>query len=470
MEDELDIKNLVNTLWRKKKIILIVTIIFFVFGLFKYGRASKVVPNNSNIGNNSFNFGKYTAEASFIVGNEEKVNESSGSALLNSGETVPTDSTSMSKNRVVVDGALVATYTDILKSKKILNGVIEELKLDISATELSKSILLTRAESSNLLKLYVGYSDGRLALEITDKLLNKLIETSKEIYKIDGIILDKSSILEEEEIEKLKGNLNTNQTATNGTSAPVVQPKEGGISIKKVIIVTAFGFILSCGVIVVIELFDSTIKNQEELEKATKLKTLTTIKNDENDVKNKFRILRVNINECKTILITSAEKESGKSYVATNLAKSFARLGKRVLLLDLTKNESSLLKKYEGVGLSDFLESQEKFIEKFAIETKNKNLSVLPVGKKVDGITEFLESPRMAEILKDAERIYDVIIIDTENVLESANTLAMAKIAKFSVLVCLERKTQLSNVIKAKNNIEDVGGNVIGTVLNKMLK
>ena len=215
-------------------------------------------------------------------------------------------------------------------------------------------------------------------------------------------------------------------------------------------------------------MFNNSIKDSEQLEKVSGLKNLTTIKNSKYDSQNDFKLLRVNINECKTILVTSPESKTGKSYVALNLAKSFAKLGKKVLLIDLTKNESNLLKKYDGNGLTDYLDGQDKFVEKYAVETNVKNLSVLLSGKKQENITELLESSKMAEVISTCERLYDVIIIDSENVIESANTLAVAKLSKYSILVCVNRKTKLVNLIKAKNNIEDVGGSVVGTVLNNL--
>lgn len=229
-----------------------------------------------------------------------------------------------------------------------------------------------------------------------------------------------------------------------------------------------FGFILSSGVIVVLELFNDNIKNAEQLERLSKLKNLTSLKNDKDNNQNEFRLLRVNIKECKTILITSPEANTGKSYVASNLAKSFASLGKKVLLIDLTKNESNLLKKYDGIGLTDYLDGQDKFVEKYIVETEVKNLSILLSGRKQECITELLEAPKMDETLAMLERLYDVIIIDSENVVDSANTLAVAKIAKYSILVCKNGKTKIPNLIIAKNNIEDVGGNVVGTVLNNI--
>ena len=114
-----------------------------------------------------------------------------------------------------------------------------------------------------------------------------------------------------------------------------------------------------------------------------------------------------------------------------------------------------------------FLFGQDKFIEKYAVESEINNLSILPVGSKMSNLTELLEEPKMKEALSTLEQLYDVVIIDSDNVLESPNTLAIAKISKYSILVSSERKTKLENVVKAKVNIEDVGGSVIGNILNK---
>jgi capsular exopolysaccharide synthesis family protein len=282
-----------------------------------------------------------------------------------------------------------------------------------------------------------------------------------ELYSINGIIVvDEPYILSESEINNLSDHIDVK-------TSEIVQSTNKGINIKKIVLFAVIGFVLGCGIVVVFELFNETVKTEEDLENATKLKTLVKINNTDEDISEKFKILRVNIKECKTILITSPEKKDGKTFVAENLEKSFAMLGKKVILLDLTKNENELIKKYNGKGLSDFLLGQDKFIEKYAVESEINNLSILPVGSKMSNLTELLEEPKMKETLSTLEQLYDVVIIDSDNVLESPNTLAIAKISKYSILVSSERKTKLENVVKAKVNIEDVGGSVIGNILNK---
>lgn len=457
-EEEIDIKEIIIGLWKRKWIILIVTIISFLLGYLMYGRTTTLNSNSQND-----NEELYVAETTFLVINEERVQQTSSNSMLDTtGVTVPTNSTVTNQNRITVDGALFSTFSDILTSKTVLNKVISDLELDTSVLELKENIAISRTENSNLLKIYVNYNDEETALEISNMLTENLIQEMQKTYNISGTIVDEAEILDEDELKALSEDLEDENMVIKTVTSQKGSP-------KKVIMITLVGFIFVCGIIVVIELFDNTIKNQSSLEKLSKLKNLTTLKSA-NDEQNSFRLLRVNINECKNILITSPDNKSGKSYVATNLAESFAKLNKKVLLIDLTKNESELIKKYEGQGLSDFLDGQDKFVEKYAVETSVKNLSILLAGKKLSNMTELLESPKMVETLSTIERLYDVVIIDSANVLESANTLAMAKIAKYSILVCGERKTKIDDLIKAKTNIEDVGGNVIGTVLNKISK
>ena len=76
----------------------------------------------------------------------------------------------------------------------------------------------------------------------------------------------------------------------------------------------------------------------------------------------------------------------------------------------------------------------------------------------------------MKDTLKLLENLYDVVIIDSDNALESANTLVISKLVKGAILVVSERQTNSMNIIKAKNNIQDVGGIIIGTVYNNSIK
>ena len=159
-----------------------------------------------------------------------------------------------------------------------------------------------------------------------------------------------------------------------------------------------------------------------------------------------------------------------KSYISLNLAKAYEKLRKKVVLIDLVNNSSELVKKHDGKGLSDYLKSGDNSTSNYVAKTSLKNLDILFAGKDVIDLPELLESYKMKDTLKLLENLYDVVIIDSEDVLESASSLTMSKISRYTMLVVLERKTKVENIIKAKNNIEDVGGKVIGVVYNTIKK
>lgn len=228
MEEQLDIKDFLVALWKKKKYILIVTIIFFLLGFIKYGNLSiskEIISKNNDSKNEEF-----IAETSFVLGNEERITTSKGNIFLDSGETVPTESISSSENRVIIDDSLLATYKDILTSKSLLNEIIKDLNLNIEETKLIESIALLRNEKSNLLKIYVKYNDSDTCLKIAEKLVEGLTAKINELYNTKTVIIDGANIIDESEV-KLLGNVLKTSNAQN----LVESGKQG--SPKKVIII-----------------------------------------------------------------------------------------------------------------------------------------------------------------------------------------------------------------------------------------
>ena len=83
---------------------------------------------------------------------------------------------------------------------------------------------------------------------------------------------------------------------------------------------------------------------------------------------------------------------------------------------------------------------------------------------------ELLETYKMKDTFKLLENLYDIVIIDSNNILDSASSLTIAKNLKYTILVVSARKTKIGNIVRAKNDIEDVGGIVLGTVYNNSEK
>ncbi len=305
MEEEIDIKNLIIALWKKKWIIIIITIVFAFFGIIKYGVFNKtkqtvIEHNNDKI---------YISQASFIIGKEEKITQTDGQTMLDNGTVVPVSSTVKTENHVNIDDKFISTLNHMVTSKSVLDKVITELELkNIVSEDLQSKILIINENYDDFFKIIVSYNDKEKAISIEQVLLSELNTKLNELYSINGIIVvDEPYILSESEINNLSDHIDVK-------TSEIVQSTNKGINIKKIVLFAVIGFVLGCGIVVVFELFNETVKTEEDLENATKLKTLVKINNTDEDISEKFKILRVNIKECKTILITSPEKKDGKNF------------------------------------------------------------------------------------------------------------------------------------------------------------
>jgi len=186
-----------------------------------------------------------------------------------------------------------------------------------------------------------------------------------------------------------------------------------------------------------------------------------------------YRMLRTNIQyssfdkQLKIILITSAEAEEGKSTVAGNLALSFSESNKSVILIDCDLRRPSIHKKFKisnVIGLSEVLIGKEKLED--CIKLYNDNLSILPSGTVPPNPTEMLDSNSMSNLLKFLKDKYDLIIIDTAPILAVADAKILSTKADGALIVVRAMKTKVESVIEAKNILNKVGANIIGTVLN----
>ncbi len=373
MDEEIDIKELLIALWNKKIFIIVITLIFVLIGAIKYGF-----------------FGLNLNNSQEVSPTQEK-NES----FLNENENIyVVGTTFVLGTGTVIDDNLISTYQKIISRRENLTDIIEEFNLNTIFEDLENMVLIARSKESNVLEIFVKYPDEEMAKKIANKLRDMLSESLKELYNINKIIvIDEAKLINEEELISMGLVLN------NAEKTPE----------EKVLIIAILGLVLSCGIVVVIEIFNSSVKNEKALENATGLKVLASIL-PFNNKKEKFRLLRVNVNDCKTILVTSPEEKDGKTYIAMNLARSFCSSGKNTLFIDLNSN---LLKECDKLGLIDFLESDDKSVNKYVSETNIKNLDILTLGKTNEHITELLESDKMSKTLRMLETVYDIIIIDS---------------------------------------------------------
>lgn len=191
-----------------------------------------------------------------------------------------------------------------------------------------------------------------------------------------------------------------------------------------------------------------------------------------------YRTLRTNLlavcrdARAKTILVTSAHPGEGKTTTAVNLAVALAQVGRSVVLIsaDLRyprlhtffgdpNNEQGLGQVLRGtLSLADAL-----------VETRVEGLRVLPSGPVtgIDDPVELLQSDNMVDVIRRC-RDADFVIVDSPPMSPVADSLVLADLLEGVLFVADAREGTRAAVLQSRHQLEQVGGRVLGGVLNRV--
>ena len=198
---------------------------------------------------------------------------------------------------------------------------------------------------------------------------------------------------------------------------------------------------------------------------------------EHSDFTEAYNILRTQVlqrfkeNKWNVLAVTSPGSGEGKTLTAINLAVSIAReVDYSVLLVDANLRHPWMLEHFglsQQKGLSDYLTDNVPLAELLIQSSRIEHLVLLPAGRPLANSAEMLNSPRMAELVREMKSRYHsrIIIFDLPPVLTSADALAFSPYVDAALLVIEEGQTQKQDVERA---VELLGNtNIVGTVLNK---
>lgn len=171
----------------------------------------------------------------------------------------------------------------------------------------------------------------------------------------------------------------------------------------------------------------------------------------------------------RSLMMTSAEPEEGKTTVSVNLAASLAQLGRRVLLIDGDLRRPSIhsvFKKPQGVGLVTYLAGQHEW-RKGVQSTQYSNLEILVCGPVPPNPAELLFSERMRLLIQEAMEDYDFVIVDSPPVTRVADGLVLAALVDGVIIIIRAGRTPKTEIKKAYAQLESVDANILGLVINK---
>lgn len=185
-----------------------------------------------------------------------------------------------------------------------------------------------------------------------------------------------------------------------------------------------------------------------------------------------YKIARTNLmfslaaKNSKFVAVTSWEKGVGKSTVTSNLAISFAKAEKRVLLVDCDlrrPNIHNLLKVDNDLGFSQVLSRMTSFREAVHRDVL-PYLDVVTSGSIPPNPSELLCSTVLPDLVKEWEAEYDYIIFDTPPIGIVADAMILKDYVAGYVVVVRERVTTHGNLQRAIRNIKLAKSHVLGLV------
>ena len=396
---------------------------------------------------------------------------------------------SISSSDITASKSLVDSYIVILNTRETLNDVIDYAGVNYSHWEVRSMLSASSVNETEIFEVVVTSPDAAEAEAIASAIA----------YILPNRISD---IIE-------------------GSSAKIVDsavrpgmPSSPSYS-RNVFLGLLLGLLLTVCVIALREVFDVTIRAEEDVARGCPYPVLSSVPNMATEGKGgyyrayegkrrkklqdrirkeeqplvgrkisfiaseAYKLLRTKLQfsfadekNSRVIGVSSALAGEGKSLTSVNLAYTLAQLDKKVLLIDCDMRRPSLatklsIKKYPG--LSSCLSGQNvwnSLVQPCGLEDEQEAFSVIAAGRNPPNPIELLSSAKMAKVLKEMRKEYDYVILDLPPVAEVSDAMAVAKETDGILLVVRQDYCGypvLSSVVK---EFEFVGAKILGVVYN----
>jgi succinoglycan biosynthesis transport protein ExoP len=440
---------------------------------------------------------------------------------LRSGDPVRDITPGIGDNTVVVK--LKEMYLDQYAKLLELKGkylekhptvVAQQTRVDaIHGDLVREATLAQRGVDAQYQALLKQSKDLRVAYEGTTKqalqLEAKATEYDSLKRDLDRLIKLSEHVGGREQETSLAAHLKTNNVRLLDAATVPGAPVSPNVP-RAVLIALALAVLAAFGLAVLLESLDNTVKSQEDVEKSVGMtflgvvptmdleqagqepaspsvaellrtgspRDLYVLSHPQSSAAECCRAIRTNIlfmtpdKPARTLLITSAGPQEGKTTVAANLAITLAQSGLRVLLVDTDMRRPRLHKVF-GVasssnGLSRAIVAECDVFEVIR-ETGLPNLWLLPCGACPPNPAELIHAERFRRIVGELAQKFDRVIFDSPPVGAVTDAAILSRLTDGTVLVAKGRQTTRDSLTRAYRQVHGDGQvNVLGCILNDL--
>ena len=170
--------------------------------------------------------------------------------LVKAVENEDTNTKTLTSSDVGLAKSLIGTYSQLAKSKSVLRPTINNLQLNESEDTLMKKITVTEINDTEMLRITVKDENPVKAMKIANELTKVFAEKVSEMY------VDNVYIVDEAEESMTPCNIN---------------------HIKDILIFFVLGIVVSAVYVLIANMFDTTIKDSDDVESSAELTTLVSI-------------------------------------------------------------------------------------------------------------------------------------------------------------------------------------------------
>ena len=256
--------------------------------------------------------------------------------------------------------------------------------------------------------------------------------------------------------------------------------------LTNMLIALLLGTGLATGIAILRESFDDRVRSSSELERKLQLPALgrtpfvteeipEEIEDPFSPISEAYASIRASLDHARqrdhpVIQVTSSEAGEGKTTSAAALARKYASIGRRVLLVDLDMRRPGLAKLFGAekpeYGTVDVLFSRQP-LERALLPRTIENLDILPVAEIPANPVEIMSSGLIYEFIERYRRQYDVMLLDCAPVMGIADAPLLSSHCDAVVFVVEANRANFGKTKIAIRRLQDMNANIVGAILTK---
>ncbi|MGT2425261.1 polysaccharide biosynthesis tyrosine autokinase [Amnibacterium kyonggiense] len=365
---------------------------------------------------------------------------------------------------------VVTTYAEVASTTSVLQKVVDELHLNMTADDLANDVSATAPANTAVVAISAKAGSAQLAADIANDVAKELAARVPSITPSTTAGRSAVSI----------------SLVQSATAAATTKTPNWTIDIALGLLV---GLVAGVGIAVLREAVDTRLRGAKDAIAVTRLPVLGQLGADRgarhgtvlapfasgSPRSERFRALRTNLQvlldrrDASVLVVSASGEHEGTTTVVANTAVALAAAGQRVLVVDGNLRAPKLASMFDAQqhpGLAEVLTGSADVDA--AITQWSDRGSILPAGGKSANQSELLQSTAMAVLLERLRERFDVILIDTPAALDYTDAVALSRNVDGVVLVAAAGHVKREALGATAASFEQVGAHLLGVVVTKL--